>query len=69
MNKVYQNLFTILGKNCNILLLHALRKLILLGHLFASDPDYYTIARLITIMRHYGYNDMLFCCIDIERCY
>ena len=46
-----------------------LRKLILWGHLLASDLDYYTIGCLIMIMRYYGYDDMLFCCIYIDMCY
>ena len=47
----------------------ALSELILWGHLLASDTDYYTIGNLIVIMRQYGYDDMLFCCIDIDVFY
>jgi len=57
------------GGVCNIPLLRALSELILWEHLLVSDSDYYTIGNLIVIMRQYGYDDMLFCCIDIDVFY
>jgi hypothetical protein len=74
MNAIRENLELIfygvdVSLNCNIPLLHTL------SNLFFEDTCVQVIrviillVVLIMIMRYCGFDDMLFCCIYIDRCY
>ena len=55
--------------SCNILSLCELSELILWGHLLASGPDFYIIGRWLWLWGIMDVIIMLFCCIDLDRCY